>query len=219
MTGHPPRYTPHMSETPPVQALPLSIVVLDDDADFRQYVQGLLEGEGHDVRVTADPPAFYAACEARLPDVALLDIKMGRYSGEEVLAEIRKRWERLCVIVVTGYPSLDSMRQTFKQDVYDYLAKPFSLDELRRTLSSAAAELGLGGRPQDRLRVELGRQIRLARTERGWTLKDLSEQAGVSVSQLSSIERGSHLPSIESLLGIAAALEKSPSAWFEAAGF
>ena len=204
---------------PPAPPTPLSIVVLDDDADFRQYVQGLLESEGHDVRVVADPGAFYAACEARLPDVALLDIKMGRHTGEEVLAEIRRRWERLCVIVVTGYPSLDSMRQTFKQDVYDYLAKPFSLEELRRTLAQAAAELGLGRRPQDRLRAELGRQIRLARTERGWTLKDLSEQAGVSVSQLSSIERGSHLPSIESLLAIATALEKAPSVWFEAAGF
>lgn len=212
-----------MHETPstsrPAPVAPLSIVVLDDDADFRQYVQGLLEAEGHDVRVVADPAAFYGACEGRLPDVALLDIKMGRYSGEEVLAEIRRRWERLCVIVVTGYPSLDSMRQTFKQDVYDYLAKPFSIDELRRTLASAAVELGLGGRPQDRLRIELGRQIRLARTERSWTLKDLSEQAGVSVSQLSSIERGSHLPSVESLLSIAGALEKSPSAWFAAAGF
>lgn len=214
-----PDATPSSDAAAAGPAVPLSIVVLDDDADYRQYVHGLLTSEGHDVRITADPAEFYAACEAKLPDVALLDIKMGRHSGEEVLAEIRKRWERLCVIVVTGYPSLDSMRQTFKQDVYDYIAKPFSIDELRRTLASAAAELGLGGRPQDRLRLELGRQIRLARTERGWTLKDLSEQAGVSVSQLSSIERGSHLPSLESLLAIASALEKLPSAWFTAAGF
>jgi DNA-binding NtrC family response regulator len=196
----------------------LSVLALDDDADFRQYITTMLEAEGHDVRAFATPEELFAAAETRTPDVVLLDMKMGRHSGEEVLAEIRRRWPRLCVIVVTGYPSLDSMRQTFKQDVFDYLAKPFSLEELKKTLAQAAAALGLGQRPQDRLRAELGRQIRLARTERGWTLKELSESSGISVSQLSSVERGTHLPSIESLVAIATALERPPSAWFAAAG-
>lgn len=197
---------------------PLSIVAIDDDDDFRQYVSGVLEADGHEVRAVGSPQAFYDACEARLPDLVLLDIKMGRHSGDEVLAEIRKRWPKLAVIVVTGYPSLDSMRQTFKQDVFDYLAKPFSLTELRRTLAQAARAFGLGQRPQDRLRQELGRQIRLARTERGWTLKDLSEASGVSVSQLSSIERGAHLPSLESLVAAATAMDQKPSVWLDAAG-
>lgn len=200
---------------------PLSIVALDDDADFRQYIQGLLEsdsGGGHSVRVAATPEECYGLIEASMPDVLLLDIKMGRSSGETVLEELRKRWPKLCVIVVTGYPSLDSMRQTFKRDVFDYLAKPFSIDELNRTLAQAAAAHGLGMRPQDRLRQELGRQIRLARTEKGWTLKDLSESSGVSVSQLSSIERGSHLPSLESLMAVSDALGHRPSEWFAAAG-
>lgn len=197
----------------------LSIVSLDDDADFREYISALLTGEGHDVRTTATPEEFFAACQERLPDVALIDMKMGRVGGEQVLETLRERWPKLCVIVVTGYPSMDSMRQTFKRDVFDYLAKPFSIDELRRTLAQAAQAFGLGLRAQDRLRAELGRQIRIARTERSWTLKDLSEASGISVSQLSSIERGSHLPSVESLLDIAAALDKKPSGWFVQAGF
>ena len=197
----------------------MSIVALDDDADFREYIRTLLEGEGHGVRTAATPEAFYAACEASLPEVVLLDIKMGRHSGEQVLDEIRRRWPKLCVIVVTGYPSLEGMRQTFKQDVFDYLAKPFSIEDLRGTLRQAVRTLGLGERPEDRLRHEMGRQIRIARTEKGWTLKDLSEASGISVSQLSSIERGSHLPSIESLLAVAGALEKKPSEWLGMAGF
>jgi len=197
----------------------LSIVALDDDADFREYIAGVLSGAGHDVRTVSDPESLYSAIEVRMPDVVLLDIKMGRSSGEEVLGVLRERWPRLCVIVVTGYPSLESMRETFKRDVFDYIAKPFKSEELFRVLSQAAKAFGLGERPQDRLRSELGRQIRIARTERGWTLKSLSEASGVSVSQLSSIERGSHLPSVESLLAIAGALEATPSGWFEAAGF
>lgn len=197
----------------------LAIVALDDDPDFREYIREVLAGDGHDVRTAHSSRALFAACEERLPDVVLLDMKMGQESGAEVLAEIRKRWARMCVIVVTGYPSLEDMRRTFKQDVYDYLAKPFSLEELRRCLATAASALGLGRRPQDRLRHALGLHIRLARTERGWTLKDLSEASGVSVSQLSSVERGAHLPSVESLLAIAQALSARPSAWLEAAGF
>lgn len=198
---------------------PLSIVCLDDDDDFRLHIRGVLESDGHEVRVCETPDAFFGACEQRLPDLVLLDIKMGRYSGESVLEEIRKRWSKLAVVVVTGYPSMDSMRETFKRDVFDYLAKPFSLTELRRVLSQATATLGLGQRPQDRLRAELGKHIRLARTQKAWTLKELSDASGVSVSQLSSIERGTHLPSLESLLAIAGAMECKPSEWMAAGGF
>ncbi len=216
--------SPEASNPPPSsesagQTLPLAIVALDDDEDFRQYLRDLLEGEGHDVRAVSNPGEFFQACEARLPDVVLLDIKMGRHSGETVLEEIRRRWAKLCVIVVTGYPSLDSMRQTFKQDVFDYLAKPFSVDELKRCLAQAAEAFGLGQRPQDKLRRDLGRQIRLTRIDKGLTLKDVSETSGISVSQLSSIERGTHMPSLESLLEIASALDHRPSAWMSSSGF
>jgi DNA-binding NtrC family response regulator len=214
-TGGPSPAAPS-EDTPPAPAL--SIVSLDDDADFREYIASVLGAEGHRVRTAGTPEELYGLIEAEMPDVALLDMKMGRASGEQVLEELRRRWPRLCVIVVTGYPSLDSMRQTFKRDVFDYLAKPFSLAELRRTLGQAAAAFGLGLRPLDRARHEIGRQIRLARTAREWTLKDLSEACGVSVSQLSSIERGSQMPSLESLLAVAQALDARASAWLEAAG-
>jgi len=199
--------------------LPLSVLALDDDADFREYIQGVLEQEGHTVRLAATPDEFFRLADERLPDVVLLDIKMGKHSGEELLREIRQRWPRLCVVIATGYPSMETMRNTFKQDVFDYLAKPFSLKELRATLKQAAEAFGLGGRPQDRLRAELGRRIRLTRTERGWTLKELCEASGVSVSQLSAIERGTHLPSIESLLSVALALRAKPSEWLDESGF
>jgi DNA-binding response OmpR family regulator len=207
------------STTPAAASLRLSLLVLDDDADFREYISEALGREGHGVRICATPEQAYEEIEREPPDVVLLDMKMGRHTGEAVLREIRARWPRMCVIVVTGYPSLETMRETFKQDVFDYLAKPFSLEDLRSALRQAAAAFGLGATPQDRLRVELGRRLRLARAERGWTLKDLSESSGVSVSQLSSIERGAHLPSLESLLAVASALGGLPSEWLKNAGF
>lgn len=205
-------------ETAPPPPL-LSVVALDDDADFREFLGGLLASDGHDVRTVATPGELMATVEADVPDLVLLDMNMGRHRGEDVLAELRSRWPRLCVVVITGYPSMASMREMFKQSVFDYITKPFEADELRRVFGAAAERYALGRRPQDRLRTELGRRIRLARTDRGWTLKELGEASGLSVSQLSSIERGAHLPSLESLLGIASALDRSPSAWLRDAGF
>jgi DNA-binding NtrC family response regulator len=198
--------------------VPLSIIALDDDEDFRLFISGALAADGHDVRAVATPADLYHACELQIPDVVLLDMKMGRHSGDEVLTELRRRWPRLCIIVLTGYPSMENMRLTFKQDVFDYLAKPFSHAELQRVLAQATQSLALGQTPQDRLRRELGHQIRIARTEKGWTLKELSEASEVSVSQLSSIERGAHMPSVESLLSISSALGVKPSSWLSAAG-
>ena len=209
----------NQSSAQPDSISPLTILCLDDDQDFREYLEGTLVGEGHSVTAVGTPDELYRKAAESQPDVITLDIKMGKYAGEDVLREIRTRWPKQCVIVVTGYPSLDSMRDTFKQDVFDYIAKPFSVEDMRRVLAQASEELGLGQRPMDRLRGVLGRQIRLARTERGWTLRELSELSSVSVSQLSSIERGTHLPSVESLVAISLALEARPSEWFAAAGF
>jgi FixJ family two-component response regulator len=208
-----------MAEATESNAGPLRVAVLDDDADFREYIGGVLSSRGHTAEAFGEAGDLIAACEAELPDIVLLDMNMGRTDGADVLATLREHWPRLCVVVVTGYPSMDTMRETFKRDAFDYLAKPFSEADLDRVLSQAAAAFGLGQRPQDRLRAELGRRIRLARTDLGWTLKDLSEASGVSVSQLSSVERGTHLPSLESLLSIAAALRTAPSEWLRSAGF
>jgi transcriptional regulator with XRE-family HTH domain len=61
------------------------------------------------------------------------------------------------------------------------------------------------------LREKLGHRIKMMRVERDWSLKDLANSTRLSVSQISSIERGTNLPSIESLLAISRAFEKKPS--------
>ena len=78
-------------------------------------------------------------------------------------------------------------------------------------LHNAVEAYGLGKSPQDRLRERLGHSIKMLRVERDWSLKDLATQAKLSVSQISAIERGTNLPSIESLLAISKAFDKKPS--------
>ncbi|HLH39948.1 MAG TPA: response regulator [Bryobacteraceae bacterium] len=188
------------------------VAVLDDDLDFRNYIEDLLKDERvYLVRSFATPSELFEGCAERLPDIVLLDMKMGEASGEKVLEQLLARWPGLCVIVVTGYPSLEDMRATFKLKVFDYLAKPFSLAQLRQALKNAIETFGIGRAPQDRLRERLGHAIKMLRVERDWSLKDLAAQTKLSVSQISAIERGTNLPSIESLLSIAKAFDKKPS--------
>ena len=61
---------------------PLDIVVLDDDADFRQYLEDVLKDDGHQVRLCATPDEMWAMNAERLPDVVLLDMKMGEFRGD-----------------------------------------------------------------------------------------------------------------------------------------
>ena len=103
------------------------------------------------------------------------------------------------------------MRATFKMKVFDYISKPFSLAHLRQTLHNAIEKYGFGRTAQDRLRERLGHQIKMLRVERDWSLKDLAAATKLSISQISSIERGANLPSIESLLAICRAFDKRPS--------
>ena len=202
-----------MSETTPSVNVPVaSIAILDDDPDFRTYLEDFLSDEGqYAVQAFANPPELYAACEETVPDIVLLDMKMGESSGEKVVGQLLTRWPGLCVIIITGYPSLEDMRTTFKLKVFDYIAKPFSLAQLRQVLKNAVEAFGLGKSPQDRLRERLGHKIKMLRVERDWSLKDLATQTKLSVSQISAIERGTNLPSIESLLAISKAFEKKPS--------
>jgi DNA-binding NtrC family response regulator len=201
-----------MAEAADLAAGLVDIAVLDDDIDFRNYIEDLLRDEGlYSVRTFAEPQELFTSAEARLPDIVLIDMKMGEASGDKVVEQLLSRWPDLCIIVVTGYPTLENMRTTFKLRVFDYLAKPFSLSQLRQILQNAVEQFSLGRTLQDRLRQRLGHRIKLLRVERDWSLKDLASATKLSVSQISSIERGANLPSIESLLSICRAFDRKPS--------
>jgi DNA-binding NtrC family response regulator len=188
------------------------IAILDDDADFRLYLEDVLTDEQvYAVRTYSNAADLFASCEERVPDIVLLDMKMGDVTGDKVVEQLLTRWPNMCVIIVTGYPSLEDMRATFKLKVFDYVAKPFTLAQLRQVLKNAVEAFGLGNTAQDRLRERLGHAVKLLRVSRDWSLRDMAALTKLSVSQISAIERGANLPSIESMLAICAAFGKKPS--------
>ena len=199
-------------EQTPLTEGQVDLAILDDDADFLTYLEDALRDDSqYAIRACQHPQDLFAACEHRLPDIVLLDMKMGEHTGDRVLEQLQANWPGLCVIIITGYPSFEDMRATFKMKVFDYIAKPFSLSQLRMTLQNAVEKFGFGRAPHDRLRERLGHRIKMLRVERDRSLKELAAFTKLSVSQISSIERGANLPSIESLLALSRAFDKKPS--------
>ena len=87
----------------------VDVAVLDDDVDFRNYIEDLLRDEGkYAVRSFAEPQELSRSAENSVPDIVLLDMKMGASVGEQVLEQLLTRWPDLCIIVITGYPSLET---------------------------------------------------------------------------------------------------------------
>src|SRR5207253_2138919 len=110
--------TLNMPETAP--EILADIAILDDDLDFRNYLEDFLKDEKlYTVRSFARPSELIQGCEERLPDIVLLDMKMGDVTGDRVVEQLLTKWPGLCVIIVTGYPSLEDMRVTFKLKVFD----------------------------------------------------------------------------------------------------
>lgn len=190
----------------------VEVALLDDDHDFRRSVEDFLTQEGtYKVRSFSHPEDLLLSVEEAVPDIVLLELKLGEFQGGKLIEQLHARHPGLCIIVVSASPSLESMREAFRLKIYDYLAKPSSLAQLRQVLQSAVDTYGLGRAAHQRLRQRLGHCLKMMRVERDWSLKDLSSTTKLSVSQISSIERGAHLPSFESFLALCRAFNRRPS--------
>jgi two-component system OmpR family response regulator len=185
----------------------LRVLVVDDDDAIRELLDELLTRDGFDVTAVADPTQVEEVVRAQRFHLALLDLMMPRQDGIETLRRLRLVDRDLAVIIVTGYPSLDTAVDAMKLEAMDYLRKPFSVEELRAVIERTLRKKGLTRAPEEQLLRAVGDAVRRLRHERGLTLKQLAERAGLSISQISQVERAESSPSVSSLYRLAVALE------------
>ncbi|MDO6413103.1 sigma-54 dependent transcriptional regulator [Sphingomonas sp. BIUV-7] len=117
----------------------LDILVVDDEADIRELVAGVLEDEGYTTRTAANADAALAAIAERRPSLALLDVWLhgSRLDGLELLAEIKRRDPTLPVIVVSGHGNLDTAVAAVRQGAIDFIEKPFESERLLHLVARA----------------------------------------------------------------------------------
>jgi two-component system nitrogen regulation response regulator NtrX len=108
------------------------ILVVDDEADIRDLVSGLLEDEGHAVRVASNSDEALAAIRARRPSLALLDIWMqgGGLDGLELLDLIKELDPDLPVVMISGHGNIETAVSALQRGAYDFIEKPFKSDRL-----------------------------------------------------------------------------------------
>jgi DNA-binding NtrC family response regulator len=101
-----------------------NILVVDDEEIVRRAHTRTLAGTRCDVREVLNGQEALSAMEEQPFDVVLLDLRMPGTDGMTVLKTIKERWPESEVIIITGYPSLESAKEAIRLGAYDYLAKP-----------------------------------------------------------------------------------------------
>ena len=119
------------------------IVVADDDRSIRFGLSCFLEAEGYRVVEAQDGAEALSAIAREKPVAVLLDLKMPNVDGLAVLAELGSSLADLPVIVVTAYGGSAAAIKAMRQGAYDYLTKPFDLDEVGLTLKRALEQKAL----------------------------------------------------------------------------
>jgi two-component system response regulator PilR (NtrC family) len=118
------------------------ILVVDDEAGLRDLLRILLEKEGYEVLTAGDGATGLALAMNRAPSLVISDIKMPGLDGVGLLAGLREHGFTMPVIMITAYADSESAIQAMKQGAFDYLTKPFKMDEIklvvRRALEEAA---------------------------------------------------------------------------------
>ena len=115
-------------------------MVVDDDSVFREELAELLRDDRHDTTAAPSVVKALELLEHDEFDVVLTDLKMPRRSGMELLREIRGRWPRTLVVMVTGFATVESALDAMKLGAFDYVRKPFRIEQVRETLRLAAQE-------------------------------------------------------------------------------
>ena len=193
----------------------IKILVVDDDDNVRDSLMLYLTKEGYNV---AGAKGGFEALEMlrhRLYHIVILDLKMSDIDGLEVLDRIKKFDVSVNVIILTGYPSLDSAVETMKIGAVDYLTKPYDINQLKIKIREVAIQKGLINRDLKDILSSIGSKIRERRKSQKMTLAQLARVTDLSKGLISQVENGKASPSIASLSKIADALDMRMSEFFE----
>src|SRR5256885_12298760 len=110
----------------------LEVLVVDDEADIRDLVSGVLEDEGYAVRSAADSNGTLEAIEERRPSMGLLDVWLqgSRLDGLQLLQEIKRRDSTIPVLMISGHGNLDTAVAAVREGAVDFIEKPFEAERL-----------------------------------------------------------------------------------------
>jgi two-component system response regulator AtoC len=171
------------------------VLVADDDRTIRRNLVRLLESEGYRALEAPDGDAALASIRSDKPDAVLLDLKMPGRDGLEVLGELGPELAELPVIVVTAFGGSSPAIEAMRRGAYDYLTKPFDLDEVLLTLKRALKQRALTF------------EIKALRSRPGDDRHDAIDESTVAEPEL--IGQSAAMREVFKTIGVAAATDAS----------
>lgn len=115
----------------------LTILIVDDEERFRTTMGKLLKVHGLEPTIAGSGPEAIELVRERRFDVVILDVRMPEMGGVHVLSELKKIDPDVEVIIMTGYASIDTAREITKLGAYDYMLKPYVIEELVEKIEAA----------------------------------------------------------------------------------
>ncbi|MBM4348920.1 MAG: sigma-54-dependent Fis family transcriptional regulator [Deltaproteobacteria bacterium] len=113
------------------------ILVADDEKSMREFLDIMLKKEGYKVTLASNGEEVMKLIEKDIFDLALVDIRMPRQDGISVLKRIKSISPETVVIVITAYASADTAIKAMKEGAYDYIMKPFKIEEIKLIIQNA----------------------------------------------------------------------------------
>src|SRR5213595_3461175 len=121
----------------------LNLMIVDDERAIREVCRDVAQTLGFHTSIADSAEHAYRVLESNAIDVVLLDLKLPGAGGLEALHQIRERRPDVVIIVVTGYGTVQSAVQAMKNGAYDYVTKPFTMEQLRLLLERVSSHLRL----------------------------------------------------------------------------
>ncbi len=194
------------SAAPLYCATDVHILVIDDEAPICNLIHGALSRPNFHIDTVSEVSRVQAQLQERPYHLIILDYVIPGLTPETIFEWIRQDQPDASIIVVTGYPSVDSVLSCLRARTYDYLTKPFELSQLERIVRRCLENKGLLRLSEEALRESLGTAIRERRKGLRLTLAQMADRTGISLGYLSQIELGKNSASIETLYRICLAL-------------
>ncbi len=119
----------------------LRVLVLDDEPIVCKRLQPALEKLGFAVDTFTQSVEAMHQVQQSAYDIVITDLKMKEVDGMRFLEEVKKRRPQTEVIVITGFATMETAKQSFQKGVFDFIAKPFKLSEIQEVVTRAAAKI------------------------------------------------------------------------------
>ncbi len=182
------------------------IFVVDDDRQNGTFLEEELSCTSCRVKWFQDPRQALRDFRRGTYQMGILDLRMPKMNGVELFHRLREKDPEIGIIILTAYPSVDSILDTLKTGAYDYLKKPYRIEELRAIVGRVLENKGYFLDAESSINKRIGLRIKEYRQQRGWTIARLADHAQLSKSLISQIENAKNSASIVSLSRIARSL-------------